>query len=58
MIKYRAQITVEFETKTAVPDVSMSGTVKEVGGVFERLPNMDDVDENTATATLRVERVL
>lgn len=58
MARYRAQITVEFETKANVPDMSLTGTIDEVEGLLDQLPNLEDDEANAATATMRVERVL
>lgn len=58
MAKYRAQITVEFETKTSLTEMSVTGTMDQVGSLLDQLPQLEDDEVTAATAAMRVEMVL
>jgi hypothetical protein len=57
MPKYRAQITIEFETTTDLPTVSAAGSIAEIGNLMDNMPNPADLDDATSTASISVERL-
>lgn len=57
MARYRAQITITFDTEKNVPDVSFSGSMTEANELVGGLSVMDDIDEDLVQATVRLEAI-
>jgi hypothetical protein len=57
MTKYRAQITIEFETDSIVSEFTMDGTLEAVGALLDRLPDVAISDESKSKAAMSVQRI-
>lgn len=55
--RYRAQITITFDTEKNVPDVSFSGSMTEANELLCGLSVINDMDEDMAQATVRLEAI-